>query len=181
MMITVANRHIAFLLLAFAICGLPASAQTTPPAAPPPPPVLPPESHQFDFWLGEWDVFNPKGKKVGESRIEAVADGWGILENWTGLPPVPGNSGKSLNTYDASRKEWRQFWVGGGLLEISGRLVDGRMVLSGESDIGGPKSLNRITWTPNPDGSVRQFWEQSSDDGKTWKPAFDGLYRHRAR
>jgi hypothetical protein len=156
-------------------------AQNTPPAAPPPPPQAPPESHQFDFWLGEWEVFNPKGVKVGESRIQSIADGWGLLENWTGLPAVPGNSGKSLNTYDASRKQWRQFWVGGGLLEISGGLVDGRMVLSGESEIGGPKALNRITWTPNPDGSVRQFWEQSSDEGKTWKPAFDGLYRHRSK
>ena len=36
----------------------------------------------------------------------------------------------------------------------------------------------RITWTPNADGSVRQHWETSTDDGKTWKTSFDGLYRH---
>jgi hypothetical protein len=40
---------------------------------------------------------------------------------------------------------------------------------------------NRITWTPHPDGSVRQLWEQSTDEGKTWQVAFDGLYRHSAR
>ena len=33
------------------------------------------------------------------------------------------------------------------------------------------------TWTPNPDGTVRQHWEISSDAGKSWTTAFDGLYR----
>jgi hypothetical protein len=35
---------------------------------------------------------------------------------------------------------------------------------------------HRITWTPQPDGRVRQFWETSSDGGQTWNAAFDGLY-----
>ena len=29
----------------------------------------------------------------------------------------------------------------------------------------------------NADGSVRQFGEQSSDEGKTWVPSFDFTYR----
>jgi hypothetical protein len=36
--------------------------------------------------------------------------------------------------------------------------------------------LNRITWTPNPDGTVRQRWDQSTDSGATWTTVFDGLY-----
>jgi hypothetical protein len=33
----------------------------------------------------------------------------------------------------------------------------------------------RITWTPNSDGTVRQFWE-SADEKGAWTVAFDGKY-----
>lgn len=141
--------------------------------------ALPPESRQFDFWLGEWDVTNPAGKAAGRSRIEAIAGGAGLLETWTG---ATGYSGRSLNAWNAARKQWQQFWVGsdGGVLELNGGLVDGRMVLTGEHNVRGRHLIERITWTPNADGSVRQHWEQSADAGKTWTTAFDGLYRKKA-
>ncbi len=152
-------------------------AQNTPPAPPP----LSPESHQFDFWLGEWDVTEPDGKPAGTSRIESIAGGAGLLENWTGYPAPTGGSGKSLNAYNAGRKQWQQFWIGssGSVLELAGGLVDGKMVLAGEHEAGGRRVREKITWTPNSDGSVRQLWEQSTDAGRTWTVAFDGWYRHR--
>jgi hypothetical protein len=36
---------------------------------------------------------------------------------------------------------------------------------------------NRIAWTPEPDGRVRQVWSTSSDGGKSWRVTFDGWYR----
>lgn len=137
---------------------------------------LPPESRQFDFWVGEWTVTTPDGKPAGSSRIELIANKGGLLENWEG---AGGSSGKSLNAYNRSRKQWQQFWVGtgGSVLELNGGLVDGRMILSAEHAVGGKPTLERITWTPNADGTVRQHWEQSVDGGKTWTTAFDGLYR----
>src|SRR5690349_15545540 len=51
---------------------------------PPAPPPLPPEARQFDFWVGEWNVTNPAGKAAGQSKIESIAGGAGLLENWTG-------------------------------------------------------------------------------------------------
>jgi hypothetical protein len=157
------------------------SAQTAPPAtpaqpAPPPAPrSLPPESRQFDFWLGEWDVTTPDGKPAGSSKIELIANRAGLLENWTGSG---GYTGKSLNAYNAARKQWQQYWIGtgGGVLELAGGLVEGNMVLVGEHEVRGQHLLERITWTPHADGSVRQHWEQSTDGGKTWTDAFDGLY-----
>jgi hypothetical protein len=145
-------------------------------AQPTKPPPLPPESRQFDFWLGEWEVTTPDGKPAGSSRIELIADGAGLLENWTG---AKGYSGKSLNSYNPAKKQWQQFWVGagGGVLELSGALVDGQMVLQGEHVVGGKPTVEKITWTPNADGSVRQHWEQSTDSGKTWATAFDGRYK----
>jgi hypothetical protein len=145
----------------------------------PPPPA--PESHQFDFWSGEWHVTTPDGKAAGESRIQPIAGSRALLENWEG---AEGSVGKSLNVYNAAKKQWQQFWVdnSGGVLELAGGLVGGNMVLSGPTKrANGTTLLNRITWTPNADGSVRQLWEQSTDDGKSWQIAFDGLYRHPAK
>ena len=47
------------------------------------------------------------------------------------------------------------------------------MVISGKW--GAP--LVRISYSKNADGSVRQFGEQSTDDGKSWSPSFDLTYR----
>ncbi len=59
----------------------------------------------------------------------------------------------------------------------SGALVDGSMVLSGSRPAAnGGTALHRISWTPNEDGSVRQLWETSLDDGSSWTVLFDGLY-----
>ena len=50
------------------------------------------------------------------------------------------------------------------------------MILSGEHQSGGKHLLERITWTPLSDGSVRQLWEQSADAGAKWTIVFDGRY-----
>lgn len=36
--------------------------------------------------------------------------------------------------------------------------------------------INRIKWTPNDDGTVRQLWEGSKDGGQNWSIIFDGNY-----
>ena len=164
-------------VLALCLCALVGRSS----AAERPQSGLPAESRQFDFWVGEWDVTEPDGKPAGSNRIELVADGAGLLENWTGDPSPGGGSGKSLNAYNAGRKQWQQFWVGsgGGILELAGALVDGSMVLAGEHVVRGQPLLERITWTPNADGSVRQHWQQSTDGGAGWRTVFDGLYRRK--
>lgn len=146
-----------------------------------PPPVPPPEARQFDFWIGAWEVFSPDGKKQGENRIEPMAGGWGLREDWTG---TGGYTGQSLNTWMPDKQQWQQFWIGvGGALELAGGLNDqGEMVLGGKSTgPDGKETRQRITWTPNPDGTVRQHWEQSPDGGQSWTTVFDGLYRKKAK
>jgi hypothetical protein len=51
------------------------------------------------------------------------------------------------------------------------------MVLQGRR-IGGEEHsvADRITWTPNEDGTVHEFWETSKNEGETWKVGFDGFY-----
>jgi hypothetical protein len=132
------------------------------------------KSHQFDFWIGEWEV-SAGGELAGHNSIRPILDGCVLQETWSG---VKGSAGSSFNFYDPQAKKWRQLWVwrNGTTLELEGDYADGKMVLEGESiDREGKKIQNRITWHENPDGSVRQHWEVR--DGKQWTTAFDGTYR----
>jgi len=138
-----------------------------------------PEFHQFDFWIGDWDVADAGGKPVGRNRIAAVQKGCALTEQWEGKGGV---SGTSLNAWDAERRRWHQTWVDstGGLLLLEGGLVDGKMVLSGTAnDASGAPARQRITWQKLPDGRVRQTWESSVDGGATWTMVFDGYYSPR--
>lgn len=147
----------------------PAAAAPTPSAAPA---CTSPEHRQFDFWVGRWDVYGPKGKLQAHSLIEKLYDGCGIRENWM---PLGGSGGGSLNIYLPAEKHWEQFWIdsAGSRAIFDGGWNGTAMVIQGKW--GGP--LVRITYTPNADHSVRQFGEQSTDEGKTWVTSFDLTYR----
>jgi hypothetical protein len=140
-------------------------------------------AHEFDFWIGEWDVFGPKGKQLGTNSISGLFGTGAIGEHWRG---VGGVEGRSLNSYDTARECWHQTWVdsGGMTLLLDGGLRDGAMVLQGEApaeDDPSRRDRQRITWTPSHGGDeIRQHWEVSADDGATWQTAFDGYYRRRA-
>jgi hypothetical protein len=60
---------------------------------------------------------------------------------------------------------------------VKGGIVDGRMILQSEpQDTPEGPAVQRITWSREADGSVRQLWESSFDGGRTWTVAFDGRY-----
>lgn len=133
---------------------------------------------QFDFWIGSWEV-SSGGQPAGTNSIHPIHNGCALQENWQGAGEG-GISGTSFNIYDQATDRWHQTWVdsSGTLLQLDGGLVDGVMVLSGQRPArdGSGMVTHRISWTPNPDGSVRQLWEASKDDGGSWAVLFDGLY-----
>jgi tetratricopeptide (TPR) repeat protein len=140
-----------------------------------------PEYRQFDFWIGDWEVFSPQGRKVGTNRIEKMDNGCILLENWVG---AGGGPGKSLNYYDHTTKEWVQIWIGGTgvILPARGGIKDGAMYLEGTRYLrDGTTQLYRGTWTPLEDGRVRQFLELSADEGKTWNVWFEGFYARKEK
>lgn len=130
---------------------------------------------QFDYWLGDWNVATMDGKLVGRDRVQKVYGGCVVQEHWTS---VDGGTGGSYSIYDFTRKVWHQTWVDstGTLLVLEGGLKDGHMVLTGDNTLpGGRRAMNRMSWTPI-DGKLRQLWEVSEDNGKTWKTVFDVYY-----
>jgi hypothetical protein len=166
-------------LLSFVDPFVPASSAPLTQTAQPPsttPPCTTPHHAQFDFWVGEWEVRGPKGNVIGTSRIEKIEAGCGIQENWT---DARGVTGRSINAFSNTDRKWHQAWIGSGgqFLHLAGELRGKEMVLEGAA-INQTKqpTIERVTWTPQADGRVRQFWQQSIDGGKTWTTVFDGMY-----
>lgn len=127
----------------------------------------------FDFWQGDWNV-TAGGGQAGTDLVEPLASMCGIQENWSA---AGGGTGISLNMYDPRSGLWTQYWVdsSGLYLELTGGLQGDAMVLQGVRG-GTGNVLDRVTWTPNVDGSVRQLWETNTG-GTGWVTTFDGLYR----
>ncbi len=137
-------------------------------------PCATPEHRQFDFWIGHWDV-TVGGAPAGKNHIERITGGCALAEHWTGASGV---IGYSVNAWDANRGKWHQTWVdsSGAVLYLDGGWTGDAMVLAGTlPGEDGQPVRHRITWTPAPDGTVRQLWE-SSADGETWSAVFDGHY-----
>ncbi len=169
------------LLVVCAACGGAPSAKPAAPAAataavPQPSPCAAiTHDHDFDFWLGTWEV-RSGGAIVGHNVIESGQSGCAVIEHWTAMP---GHTGTSLNAYDPARKHWRQWWVDGSgeIVELEGERTATTMVLEGPyTHVDGTITRLRGTWTPNPDGTVRQYIEESKDGGATWAVWFDGMY-----
>ena len=135
-------------------------------------------SREFDFWAGDWDVFNRiTDAKVGTSHIEKSVDGCLLIENWQNLF---GGTGKSFNTVNPGSGKWQQYWVGsdGEVALYNGELQGGEMRFEGiSSSRGAPDAPVHLTFTALPDGSVRQHGESKAKDGTEWVTTYDFIYR----
>lgn len=139
------------------------------------------EAHQFDFWVGDWDVVDTAGHHIGRNTITRILNGCVLEEHWTG---DGGLEGKSFNVFVAAHHQWHQTWVDsrGGMLMLDGAFANGTMTLSGERrGKDGKTVINRITWTPLSGGDVEQRWDMSTDNGKSWNQAFLGIYKKRLK
>lgn len=93
-----------------------------------------PQSHQFDFWVGKWEV-HPNGadKIIAHSLIEKKYRGCAIRENWMPVGQEVTGGGGSLSLYDAKLKQWRQTWVdsSGARVDLDGGFSKGVMTITG--------------------------------------------------
>ncbi len=137
-----------------------------------------PNYRRFDFWVGEWDV-TANGQTAGSNRIELIENNCIVFENWTG---AGGGSGRSFNFYNNQTGKWNQVWVAsnGNNLFFEGEFHDGNLHYTGTTlGTGGAKTLHKLTFFNLEPGHVRQLWESSSDEGKTWSVVFDGDYHRK--
>lgn len=145
-----------------------------------------PVYRQLDFWVGEWEAFGKKGNKAGDSKISIILDSCIVLEEWTSAASQRGltYAGKSYNTYNAQTNQWQQTWVdnvGGSTAYLTGKLENGTMVfktlpVARTKDTVEIQKLSFFNLGPD---KVRQLFETSNDNGKTWFPTVDLEYRRK--
>jgi hypothetical protein len=133
---------------------------------------------EFDFWLGDWDVFDvgAPATPVARAHITRILDGCVVHELYEAASG--GLHGESYSIYDRTRSLWHQTWVTnrGRLLQIEGGQREERMMFNGSylAD-DGKNTLIRALWWAVRDG-VRERAEVSADDGHTWQPSFDLVF-----
>ena len=143
---------------------------------------------QFDFWIGEWDVFGKNGQKAGDSRISLILDSCIVLEEWTSASVSRGvrYAGKSFNTYNRNTRQWQQTWVdnvGGSTAYLKGFYQEGKMVFQ-TSPFPFSKdtmAVRRLSFYHLSPGKVRQHGEISKDNMQTWSTEYDLEYRRRKK
>jgi hypothetical protein len=116
---------------------------------------------EFDFWVGEWNVYGTNDAFFGTNVVTSELDGCLVQEHWIS---GAGFRGRSLNTFDAETGMWHQDWASQvpvpfastARLRTSGGIEDGSMVLDDvRQTIFGPFS-DTWTWTSDGSGNVIQ-------------------------
>lgn len=134
------------------------------------PAALPPEAHQFDFWVGKWEIVgrsrpSPDSEQWTETKctneVRKTHDGRVIEENFK----TTGFTGQSWSVYNAKRKVWQQTWVdnSGAYLLFEGTVANGEMILN---PVGVPKEapVRRMVFRNITKNSFEWHWQQA--DGK---------------
>lgn len=140
-----------------------------------------PQHEAFDFWIGDWEVTNPQGVKVGDNKIVKTQGNCLLIENWVGANGQ--TTGTSQNFYNRKTQQWEQLWIDnqGGHLKLKGERKGNQMILltDEETNKDGQKFYHRVTWTANDNGTVRQLWETIVENSEP-TIVFDGLYKKKS-
>lgn len=133
---------------------------------------------QFDFWVGEWEVYDTTGKKVGNNTIVKLEDNCILSEHWKG---AGGFTGRSYNYFNNIDSTWNQVWIdnAGSNLVLKGERTGNQMILKSELLPGNKVKWysNRIIWTNNDDGTVSQRWDILDENNEVLRTVFNGIYR----
>lgn len=158
-----------------------AAAADTNTATPSPPPAFCENSPGFsdwDFWVGEWQVFSNDEARtfLGDNSITKHYSNCLIKETWESA----GGGGFSVNYFNPVKNEWRQVWVSSGYsIDYTGGLnTQGQMVLEGEiyNYPQNATSAFKGTWTPERNGDVIQRFEVFNAQTSQWDIWFEGRY-----
>lgn len=132
--------------------------------------------NQFDFWLGEWNVYDSNEKLIGINSIIKGSGSCLILEKWV----EDERRGSSTVFYNSTDDSWNQIWVDNSdfVLKLKGNFVNGIMTLKSELIEGNNKNYyNQISWIQNEDGSITQLWEIYDEHYIKISEVFQGIYK----
>jgi ketosteroid isomerase-like protein len=140
---------------------------------------------QFDFWIGNWEVYDLKNNKAGDSKITSILNSCIIMEEWTSVNKQNGviYAGKSFNTYNALSKQWQQTWVdntGGSTQFLNGKFDENKIEFTSAPFqlAQDTMAIRRLTFYNQSSEKVRQHGEIMKNNGK-WRTEYDLDYRRK--
>ncbi len=156
-------------IIATVVCCLYANAQTN--AVPP---CSSPQIHQFDFWIGDWNL-TWNDTSHGTNHVERIFGNCTVQENFS--DPVSKYFGKSWSVFNANYQIWQQTWVDsqGGYIDLTGGMKGDSMVLNTAERIvplsisPSGKMISRMVYFHIKPQSFDWSWESSIDGGTSWK------------
>ena len=139
----------------------------------------PPEFHQLDFWLGDWEV-SWEADGAGTNKVERILDGQVIQESFDAGPEMPFR-GLSWSVFHKRTGGWRQTWVDtdGNYWNFEGEYRDGRMIFATDDVSDGRPVKLRMVFFDIQDDRLEWNWEQSLDGGKSWDLKWNIHYKRR--
>jgi len=141
-------------------------------------------SHDFDFWIGRWNVRNARLRQrlVGSNEWEefdAIATsrflpgGLGNIDEFVAPVWRPGWVGMTFRLFNPATEQWSIYWADSarGVLDppVVGAFEDGVGIFEGDDQHDGTPVRVRFRWTHPTPSTAR--WEQafSTDGGATWE------------
>lgn len=143
----------------------------------------PPESRQFDFLIGDWDVSATRYQEDGTPLFQYKAswtakhlnDGRMVVDDFKALTPTGQavSSYVTLRTYSEVTKRWEMAGLAAlqpaAAMQWHGELKDGEMLMDARgTDPAGHPVHTRIRFFDIEKNSFRWESQTSRDDGKTW-------------
>lgn len=143
-----------------------------------------PQHHQFDFWLGEWQVFDAATNQlVAFDRIEKLYEGCIVQQSMnfvTDLYRRPGATyrlaGISVNRYDG--EAWMEMWADNqwGAIALRGAPEAGAAMVLKTITPSRHRDL-KIVWEQHAEGSVRILQYVAPAGSGKWQKYGDLIYR----
>lgn len=171
-------------LLALAALGAGVPAREAVAAQPDIDPCDTPQSHQFDFWVGDWRVFDAKtAQMVAFDHVEKLAHGCIVQQNLTLITDLyrrPNVAyrlfGIGVNRFDGER--WLELWADNqwGAIALSGKPEGGKAMVMTTLIPSRNRDL-RLVWETQADGSVRTLQYVAPAGSGKWELYGDLIYR----
>ncbi len=143
-------------------------------------PEAPPETAQFDFFIGEWEctmkTMRPDGQGYGERKASWTAyyilDGWAIQDEWVSTAGQGGSGfGTNIRSFNPKTRKWDNRWLSSGSLQwkyFESEMVGDTMVMTGEGVDPRGVFVDRNTFYDIEKDSWKWRKDRSYDGGESW-------------
>ncbi len=146
-----------------------------------------PESRQFNFWIGDWDIQQKILNKDGSwletnahTSVSSILNGCALEEHWegdvkffwNGMDSIEHMKGFSIRYFDSKKNEWNIHWLDNKNLQMgtgfTGNFKNGKGEFFRETNNANENSISRITFSNFKKNSVHWDLSFSKDNGETW-------------